>query len=344
MATAFPNSFLFEDMLKVHIDSFGYQNQTILKDISFEVAPGEHVALMGESGSGKSTLLKIIYGLLHVEKGSVFWGDIEALGPNFNLVPGEPYMKYLAQDFDLMPFITVEENIGQFLSVFERDTHEERINELLELIEMKSYAKTKVRYLSGGQQQRVALARVLAQEPEILLLDEPFGHIDNFKRNSLRRNLFLHLKQKGITVLTASHDPSDVLPFAERTLILEKGQIMANQITEDLYNNPPNYYTASLFGQVNQVPMKLLKSYTEIERTVLVYPHEFKLSDSSGLKIEVINSFFKGSHYLNEGLMEDGTIIFFNSGKKQENGATIFLNVSLKTINTRLQVGQKTNT
>ncbi len=331
-------------MLKVQVDSFGYQDQTILKDISFEVAPGEHVALMGESGSGKSTLLKIIYGLLHVEEGSIFWGDIEALGPNFNLVPGEPYMKYLAQDFDLMPFISVEENIGQFLSVFERETHEERINELLELIEMKPYAKTKVKYLSGGQQQRVALARVLAQEPKILLLDEPFGHIDNFKRNTLRRNLFLYLKKKGITVLTASHDPNDVLPFAERTLILEKGNIIANQNTQDLYKTPPNYYTASLFGQVNKVPMKLLKSYSEIERSVLIYPHEFKFSDSSGLKVEVTNSFFKGSHYLNEGKTEDGTIIFFNTQKKQANGVPVFLNVSLDTINMRLQVGQKTNT
>jgi len=331
-------------MLKVQIDSFGYQDQTILKDISFEVAPGEHVALMGESGSGKSTLLKIIYGLLHVEEGSVFWGDMEALGPNFNLVPGETYMKYLAQDFDLMPFISVEENVGQFLSVFERETHEERINELLDLIEMKPFAKTKVKYLSGGQQQRVALARVLAQEPEILLLDEPFGHIDNFKRNSLRRNLFPYLKKQGVTVLTASHDPSDVLPFAERTLILEQGQIIANQNTEELYNNPPNNYTASLFGQVNKVPMKLLKSYSEIDRSILVYPHEFKFSDSSGLKVEVIHSFFKGSHHLNEGVADDGTVIFFNSDKKQEKGVTIFLNVSLETINRRLQVGQKTNT
>ncbi|MCK0161280.1 sulfate/molybdate ABC transporter ATP-binding protein [Allomuricauda sp. F6463D] len=337
-------SFLFEHMLKVQIDSFGYRDQTILKDVSCEVAPGEHVALMGESGSGKSTLLKIIYGLLHVEKGSIFWGDVEALGPNFNLVPGESYMKYLAQDFDLMPFITVEENIGQFLSVFERETHEDRINDLLELIEMKPYSTTKVKYLSGGQQQRVALARVLAQEPEILLLDEPFGHIDNFKRNSLRRNLFLYLKKKGVTVLTASHDPSDVLPFAERTLILENGKIIADQNTQDLYKNPINYYTASLFGQVNRVPMKLLKSYSEIERTVLVYPYEFKFSDSSGLKVEVINSFFKGSHYLNEGKAEDGTIIFFNTEKKQGKETTIFLNVSLETINRRLQIGQKTNT
>ena len=331
-------------MLKVQVTSFGYQDKTILKDISFQVAPGEHVALMGESGSGKSTLLKIVYGLLHVEDGSIFWGNTEALGPNFNLVPGEPYMKYLAQDFDLMPFISVEENIGQFLSVFERDTHQERIDELLDLIEMKSFAKTKVKYLSGGQQQRVALARVLAQEPEILLLDEPFGHIDNFKRISLRRNLFLYLKKQGITVLTASHDPSDVLPFAERTLILQQGRVIADKNTQDLYKNPPDYYTASLFGQVNQIPMKLLKSYSEIERSILVYPHEFKFSDSSGLKVEVMNSFFKGTHYLNEGMAEDGTLVFFNSEKEQEKGTTIFLNVSLNTINKRLQVGQKANT
>ncbi|WP_127018942.1 sulfate/molybdate ABC transporter ATP-binding protein [Flagellimonas beolgyonensis] len=330
-------------MLKVQVTSFGYNDQTILKDINFEVAKGEHLALMGESGSGKSTLLKIIYGLLHVEEGSIFWGETEAMGPNFNLVPGEPYMKYLAQDFDLMPFISVEENIGQFLSVFERDNHPERIAELLELIEMEEFAKTKVQFLSGGQQQRVALARVLAQEPEILLLDEPFGHIDNFKRNSLRRNLFLYLEKKGITVLTASHDPNDVLPFAKRTLIMEKGQIIADQKTKKLYRTPPNYYTASLFGEVNQVPIKLLKSYAEIDRSVLVYPHEFQISKTSGLKVEVVHSFFKGSHFLNEGKTEEGITLFFNSEDKQIAGKNVFLNVSLKTINKRLQVGQGSN-
>lgn len=330
-------------MLKVQVTSFGYNDQTFLKDINFEVAKGEHLALMGESGSGKSTLLKIIYGLLHVEEGSIFWGETEALGPNFNLVPGEPYMKYLAQDFDLMPFISVEENISQFLSVFERDNHPERIAELLELIEMEEFAKTKVQFLSGGQQQRVALARVLAQEPEILLLDEPFGHIDNFKRNSLRRNLFLYLEKKGITVLTASHDPNDVLPFAKRTLIMEKGQIIADQKTKKLYRTPPNYYTASLFGEVNQVPIKLLKSYAEIDRSVLVYPHEFQVSKSSGLKVEVVHSFFKGSHFLNEGKTEEGVTLFFNSEDKQIASKNVFLNVSLKTINKRLQVGQESN-
>lgn len=328
-------------MLKAHIDSFTYDSQSTLTDISLEVGKGEHIALMGESGSGKSTLLKIIYGLLHIESGSIFWGEKQILGPNFNLIPGESYMKYLSQDFDLMAFTTVEENIGQHLSVFERETHQQRIQELLELIELKDYAKTKVKNLSGGQQQRVALARVLAQEPELLLLDEPFGHIDNFKRTSLRRNLFQYVKEKGITVLTASHDPNDVLPYANRIVILEKGKIIADEKTKKLYKNPPNYYTASLFGEVNEVPIKLLKSYAAINKSVLVYPHEFKLSDSSGLQVLIKTSFFKGSHYLNEAIAEEETILYFVTSKKLKQGDTVFLNVSLDTINARLQVQQK---
>ncbi|WP_420320815.1 ABC transporter ATP-binding protein [Flagellimonas sp.] len=330
-------------MLKIQIDSFSYDSQTVLESISFKVDRGEHIALMGESGSGKSTLLKIIYGLLHTEGGSIFWGEKQILGPNFNLIPGESYMKYLSQDFDLMPFTTVEENIGQHLSVFELENHQQRIQELLKLIELQDYTKAKVKNLSGGQQQRVALARVLAQEPELLLLDEPFGHIDNFKRTSLRRNLFQYLKEKGITVLTASHDPNDVLPYADRTLILENGRVVANEKTKKLYKNPPNYYTASLFGEVNELPIKLLKSYAAINRSILVYPHEFQLSDSSGLEVEVKTSFFKGSHYLNEAIAEEETVLYFITSKKLKQGDTVFLNVSLDTINARLQVEQRTN-
>lgn len=325
-------------MLNVQIESFSYQDEPNLEAISFEVAQGEHLALMGESGSGKSTLLKLIYGLLHLEYGAIFWGEQQALGPNFNLVPGEPYMKYLSQDFDLMPFTTVEENIGQHLSVFERETHAERIQELLALIELEDFAKVKVKNLSGGQQQRVALARVLAQEPELLLLDEPFGHIDNFKRNSLRRNLFPYLKEKQITVLTASHDPNDVLPYAERTLIMDQGKVVALQKTKKLYRNPPNYYTASLFGEVNELPIRLLKSYAKIDKSVLIYPHEFQVSNKTGLEVQVKNSFYKGSHYINQCVAEDGTVLYFNSQKRLGSGDAVFLNVSLETINKRLQV------
>lgn len=331
-------------MLNVRVESFGYGDQDILGPISLDVAPGEHVALMGESGSGKSTLLKIIYGLLHLEQGSVFWGDRPALGPNFNLIPGEPYMKYLAQDFDLMPFITVEENIGQFLSVFERETHGERIAQLLDLIDMGAFAKTRVQQLSGGQQQRVALARVLAQEPEVLLLDEPFGHIDSHRRNSLRRKLFPYLREKGVTVLTATHDLDDVLPYAQRIMVLEKGRAIAYQKTKKLYLNPPDPYTASLFGEVSLLPMVQLKSYSKLDRSILIYPHEFQVSKTTGLKVTVEHSFFKGGHYLNQGRTDQGDLLYFNTPKKQQADSTVFLNVSLKTINERIKFGQRTTT
>ncbi len=328
-------------MLKVQVESFGYESHPILKGVSFEVPKGKHLAIMGESGSGKSTLLKIIYGLLHVEHGTVFWGNEQILGPNFNLVPGEQYMKYLSQDFDLMPFTTVSENIAQHLSVFEQETHQERISELLRLIEMEHFADVKVKNLSGGQQQRVALARVLAEEPEVLLLDEPFGHIDNFKRNSLRRNLFQHLKETAITIITASHDPNDVLPFADTTLIIKNGEIVAHEDTDELFANPPDYYTASLFGEVNEVPISLLKSYAAIDKSVLVYPHEFKVSDISGVAVQVVHSYFKGSHYLNKGRAADETLLYFNTPNELKIGDTIFLNVSLDTINSRLHSGEK---
>ena len=164
-------------MLKVHNIQFSYQNAAILKSISFSLEKGKNLAIIGESGCGKSTLLKLIYGLHDLDAGQIFWNDIEVLGPKYHLIPGMPFMKYLAQDFDLMPFITVAENVGKYLSNFFPEDKQVRIAELLEIVEMTEYADVKAKLLSGGQMQRVALARVLALEPEVLLLDEPFSHI-----------------------------------------------------------------------------------------------------------------------------------------------------------------------
>ena len=191
------------------------------------MSQGEQICIIGESGGGKSTLLKIIYGLLQIKTGEVYWNENQIMGPLYNLVPGEPYMKYLSQDFDLMPFTTVFENVSQYLSALEPELLKERTTKLLDMVEMTSFANTKVRYLSGGQQQRVAIARVLAQEPKVLLLDEPFSHIDNFRKNSLRRNLFAYFRKQNITVLTATHDHKDMLPYADQVIVLRDHKIIA---------------------------------------------------------------------------------------------------------------------
>jgi len=323
-------------MLQVDHVSFAYEDGVdVLENINLKIAKGEHISIIGESGCGKSTLLKIIYGLLHVEVGEVYWDETQILGPLNNLVPGESYMKYLSQDFDLMPFTTVAENISEHLSVFEPEDSRARTYELLELIEMTGFADTKVRYLSGGQQQRVALARVLAQEPQVLLLDEPFSHIDNFRKNSLRRNLFGYLRRQKITVLTATHDPMDMLPFADRVIVLKDKFIIAKDTPKNLYEHPKDIYIASLFGEANKIPINIIKSYADTKRRIIVYAHEFRVSQKSGLEVVVKGSFYMGGYFMIGGIY-DGNDIYFNHYEPLEVGKVVFLNISIETINQRM--------
>lgn len=324
-------------MLQVDHVSFAYDELPVLEDINLKIAPGEHVSIIGESGCGKSTLLKIIYGLLHIKIGEVYWDETPVMGPLYNLVPGESYMKYLSQDFDLMPYTTVEENIGEYLSVFDPEKKAEKTAELLEMIEMTSFANTMVKHLSGGQQQRVALARVLAQEPLMLLLDEPFSHIDNFRKNGLRRNLFSYLKKKGVAVLIATHDHNDMLPFADRVIVLKDRHIIAKDTPKNLYEHPKDLYIASLFGEANKIPVNIVKTYADTKRRIIVYAHEFKVSEKSGLEVVVKNSYYKGGYYLIEGIYENQKI-YFNHHSPMEEGKDIFLNISLETINQRLEI------
>ena len=323
-------------MLRIEQLSFAYKNRPVLNNISFEIQQGEHVALMGESGCGKSTLLKLIYGIIPVNQGKIFWGNKEVKGPLYNLVPGEPSMKYLSQEFDLMPFTTARENIAEFLSVFYPEERESRTRELLHMVELDDHANSQVRHLSIGQQQRVALARVLAQKPQLLLLDEPFSHIDNFRKNSLRRNLFRYLEEEGITCITATHDYHDVLPFAERAIVIKNSEILVDQPIQELYKHPRNLYVASLFGEANLLPIEVIKSYANTKRRIIVYAHEFKVSFSSGLPVTVVRSYPMGSYFLVEGTLEEGHAVYFNSNESLKKGLNAFLNISLETINQRL--------
>ena len=303
-------------MLTVRDISFSYIDTPNLNSISLSLTKGKNLALIGESGCGKSTLLKLIYGLYDLDEGQIFWNDIEVLGPKFHLIPGMPFMKYLAQDFDLMPFITVAENVGKYLSNFYPEEKKARIVELLEIVEMTEYANVKAKFLSGGQMQRVALARVLALEPEVLLLDEPFSHIDNFRKNSLRRKLFGYLKEKGITCIVATHDSTDVLAFADEVAIIKEGKIIESGIPKFIYDNPRDKYVASLFGDVNEIEVGGEIKY--------VYPHQLKVSLHSDLKVEIVNSYFRGSHYLIEAKYGN-RVLFFENDTILENGEVVCL-------------------
>ncbi|RAV27594.1 ABC transporter ATP-binding protein [Sinomicrobium soli] len=299
-------------MLEVKGISFGFSRHPVLRGISFSLAGGQILSVIGESGSGKSTLLKALYGLYDLDGGTIRWKEKKILGPAYNLVPGEPYIKYLAQDFDLMPYISVRENIGKHLSNFYPGEKARRISELLDIVELSEHAGKKPGELSGGQQQRVALARAMAQEPELLLLDEPFSHIDSFRTSALRRNLFSFIRKKGITCIIASHDSVDALSFADKTLVMKNGEIIREDSPQKIYSDPDSYYTASLFGEVNEIPVSQIFPELGTEKNIFIYAHELHPDEASPLKIRVKASYFEGSHYLIRGLHQGKTLFFSN--------------------------------
>jgi len=198
-------------------------------------------------------------------------------------------MKYVTQEFDLMPFTTVAENIGKFLSNFYPEEKQERTKELIEVVELEAFTNTKVKLLSGGQKQRVAIARALAKQPEILLLDEPFSHIDNFQKQGLRRNVFNYLKAKNIACIVATHDRNDVLGFADQIIVLNESEIIAKDTPQNLYKNPKLPLIASFFSEFNV-----------IEPYGIVYANQIEIVAQSDLKAIVKRSYFNGSSWLIE--------------------------------------------
>ena len=288
-------------MLKLDHISYAYDGgQSILKDISFALPQGEHLAVMGESGCGKSTLLKAIYGLIDVQ-GSIYFCENRVWGPSRQLVPGYAAMKYLAQDFGLGPYHTVAENVGKFVSNLDLDYKKERVAELLSLVGMQDFAQRKALDLSGGEKQRVALAMALAQEPQLLLLDEPFSQVDNFRKNELQRTLFAYLKERGISCVVATHDGKEALSFADKTLIMKGGELLHFGDTLTVYAQDTDYYTASLFGEVSWHKGKLLK------------PHQIHICAHSDWQVTVQQYYFQGVQYLIEATSEEGKVYFYSS-------------------------------
>lgn len=292
-------------MLKVQNISYSYHiDKPVLQDINFSLKRGEHLCVMGESGCGKSTLLKAIYGLLDLDKGDIFWNDIQILGPAYNLVPGVKFFKYVAQDLDLMPVTTVYDNISKYLSRIYQEETQKRTEELLEVIEMTNFSDEIVKTLSGGQQQRVAIARALALEPKLLILDEPFSQIDNFKKNNLRRLLFEYLKKKNIACIIATHDSNDALSFADKMVVIQDHQIVASGSPKSIYQNPKNKYIATLFDDVNEIVLD--------NNRYLLYPHQLKIVKHSPIKAVVVNSYFRGCYWLVEAVLNGQKVFVYH--------------------------------
>jgi sulfate transport system ATP-binding protein len=224
-----------------------------LDNINLDVAEGEMVALLGLSGSGKTTLLRIIAGLETPDAGSVRFQGADAT----SLSVRDRRIGFVFQHYALFRHMTVFENVAFGLRVRPRSTRppeseiRSRVHELLRLVQLDFLADRLPSALSGGQRQRVALARTLAVEPRILLLDEPFGSLDARVRQELRQWLRRLHKQLGITCVFVTHDQEEALELADRVVVMNAGRIEQIGTPEEVYHRPANAFVASFLGNVN---------------------------------------------------------------------------------------------
>lgn len=228
-----------------------YENQPLLKGISFTLTAGETICLLGASGSGKSTILRIIAGLEQAESGEVLWDGqnltgVEVHQRNFGL---------MFQDYALFPHLNVFDNVafGLQMKKWPKAEIAPRVDEVLRQVNMADFAKRSVTELSGGEQQRVALARALAPRPRLLMLDEPLGALDRALRESLLDELRAILHHTNIPAIYVTHDQQEAFTLADRIILLREGQIAQVGTPPEVFAHPADGWVARFLGLGNVV-------------------------------------------------------------------------------------------
>ncbi|MBL3548343.1 sulfate/molybdate ABC transporter ATP-binding protein [Chryseobacterium sp. KMC2] len=300
-------------LLEINNLFFSYtKDNPLFQNLNLRFEENRIIALAGESGCGKSTLLSLIYGLFDWGSGEIIFNGTRLLGPKGNLVPGESEMKFVAQNFDLMPYATVAENVGKFISNINLTQKKETVMELLEVVGLQEFAHVHPKNLSGGQQQRVAIARALSVLPKLLILDEPFSNLDFPRKIELRERLFRYVKQQGISLIISTHELQDIMPWLDQIVILQDGRLIQNDSPEETYRNPYNTYVAKLFGEVNIFSEDEAQTFGLSKFSY--YPKEIRISQD-GLNADVLESRFAGNYYWNKIMAKDKELIIYTDEK-----------------------------
>lgn len=248
-------------MLKLEKITKLYQDNIVVNHVFIEVQSGEILAIVGESGSGKTTLLNIISGNIMPDFG-VLSIDNQEIDIYFNrLIKELPNIKLVPQDYRLKPEHKIWENIDLALTQYSPEYRRERVAELLELCGITSIKDKKPREVSGGEKQRTAIARAIAEEPLVLLLDEPFSNLDSINKTHLRAKIVEIIKQESIACILVTHDLLDAFLVADRIAIMRKGEILKIDSPKNILESTDNEYVRT-FVQSAIIPIKeLLKRY-----------------------------------------------------------------------------------
>jgi iron(III) transport system ATP-binding protein len=301
-------------LLSVYKISKAYPGESLgaVNQVSLDMKAGEIMSFVGESGSGKSTLLRMLAGLLKPDEGQITFQGSALENPEEQLIAGNPAIKMVFQDFELMPNMTVAENLKYPLLAYDKAYAEERVQELMSLCSISSLATKLPRELSGGQQQRVALARALADEPELLLMDEPFSQLDPVNKSQLLREILQILKTARVGLIFVTHDTRDALMISDRIGFLQQGKLVQMGTSTELYSSPENLDIARFFGAVNVFDRDVLKQYLpglwaklddEKLKSVGVRAEDVLPGEQAGMPavaVKIEKEYFMGDHYLVE--------------------------------------------
>lgn len=243
-------------LLKINQISKRYEQKIpwILQEFSLDIRQGELLALLGESGSGKTTLLRILAGFEIPEEGEIILQDQILVNDNIFVKPEKRAIGMVFQDYALFPHLTVGQNIVYGLKKKKSAQSKQRLQELLELIDLPAITNRYPHELSGGQQQRVALARALAPQPSVLLLDEPFSNLDEVLKDLIREDIRSIIKKSGITAILVTHDIKDAMTIADRIAVISQGMLDQVDTPQKLYQGPNSIYVGQVFGKINWLP------------------------------------------------------------------------------------------
>lgn len=222
------------------------QERTVLMELDFSMQQGEKIGLMGETGSGKTTLLKIIAGLLQPTSGNVYFQQSRVKGPDEVLLPGHPKIGYLSQHFELLNNYFVHEILDMHAKIDEAEALH-----IYHLCKIDHLLKRRTNELSGGERQRIALAKTLIGNPSLLLLDEPFSNLDGINKKIIHGVVDQLFHEKNLSCIMVSHHPNEILPWADRLMILKEGAVVQFDQPGNIQQKPLNTYIATIISSAS---------------------------------------------------------------------------------------------
>ena len=277
-----------------------------VNDISINLEKGKILAILGESGSGKTTLLHLIAALYEPDSGTLTLDDVRITPPSEKLIAGNPDIKLVRQDYGLFPNMSIRENIAYELRYYEEKYRNKRIDKLLKISGLQKVQAHRPRQVSGGEQQRAVIVKAIAEKPKLLLLDEPFSHLDILNKRKLKNEILHIIKQDAVTCIFVTHDVADAYDMADNLAIMRKGKILQIGTPEEVYQKPVNQYIAEITGELMNAAFSVKSAKSDLEKfntkhatlsTQFLRPEQIRISEKSDITAIVQSIKFGGAYY-----------------------------------------------